>query len=232
MPSRNQLVGAPTLLSSCSMPPLSAHPGRTVWDGSGPGPLVRLRRKRRGSASSAASRTRSAVSIPRPAWTPLAFAEGPGIGPWAIRLAAVTPCEDCGCALAPRPLFAYHALAARLAEAAGRPETDLHRRCPEGRVAYVWPAGPGSPCSASRAAGLAGPCSRPRRGFAALGSPAARRRETCPIGWTNCSFETGPPAGADLFRPVAEPDAFLPEPPSYATWSPQIHRAAQPELPS
>lgn len=30
---------------------------------------------------------------------------------------------------------------------------------------------------------------------------------------------------ADVFRPVTEPDAFLHEEPSYATWSPQIHRA-------
>lgn len=30
---------------------------------------------------------------------------------------------------------------------------------------------------------------------------------------------------ADLFQPVESPDAFLHEEPSYATWSPQIHRA-------
>ncbi|WP_148218118.1 peptidase M22 [Opitutus terrae] len=30
---------------------------------------------------------------------------------------------------------------------------------------------------------------------------------------------------ADIFRAIDEPDAFLHEEPSYATWSPQIHRA-------
>jgi tRNA threonylcarbamoyladenosine biosynthesis protein TsaB len=32
-------------------------------------------------------------------------------------------------------------------------------------------------------------------------------------------------ADADLFHPVAAPDAFLHEEPSYAKWTPQIHRA-------
>jgi tRNA threonylcarbamoyladenosine biosynthesis protein TsaB len=32
-------------------------------------------------------------------------------------------------------------------------------------------------------------------------------------------------AGADLFRETTEPDAFLHEEPSYAKWTPQIHRA-------
>jgi tRNA threonylcarbamoyladenosine biosynthesis protein TsaB len=32
-------------------------------------------------------------------------------------------------------------------------------------------------------------------------------------------------AAAELFRPTDAPDAFLPEEPSYATWTPQMHRA-------
>jgi tRNA threonylcarbamoyladenosine biosynthesis protein TsaB len=33
-------------------------------------------------------------------------------------------------------------------------------------------------------------------------------------------------AAADLFRPVAAPDAFLHEEPDYAAWTPQIHRGS------
>lgn len=36
----------------------------------------------------------------------------------------------------------------------------------------------------------------------------------------------------DLFLPAPEPDAFLHEEPSYATWTPQIHRAPEPTRPS
>ena len=34
-----------------------------------------------------------------------------------------------------------------------------------------------------------------------------------------------PGVDLDLFRPTDAPDAFLHEEPSYATWTPQIHRA-------
>ena len=36
---------------------------------------------------------------------------------------------------------------------------------------------------------------------------------------------------ADLLRPADAPDAFLHEEPSYATWTPQIHRAPAPRAP-
>lgn len=38
---------------------------------------------------------------------------------------------------------------------------------------------------------------------------------------------------ADLLRPVAEPEAFLHEPPQYATWTPRVHQApARPAPPA
>lgn len=40
---------------------------------------------------------------------------------------------------------------------------------------------------------------------------------------------SGPLAEVDLLRETAAPDAFQPEPPSYARWSPQVHQAPAPK---
>jgi tRNA threonylcarbamoyladenosine biosynthesis protein TsaB len=55
-------------------------------------------------------------------------------------------------------------------------------------------------------------------------APLPEGVRTTPYGLDSL-FAQGGVAEADLFRKVAEPDAFLHEEPAYATWSPQIHRA-------
>jgi tRNA threonylcarbamoyladenosine biosynthesis protein TsaB len=214
MPSLRQILSAhaPVLLVDAASSRIQAG----TWDGSGPArwssseeePVIGL------------FRCLDSLGVDPAQMRAFAFAEGPG-SVLGIRLSAVA--LRMWCAIAPRPVFAYHALAL-LAEAAGRPEptfiADARRGewhcCRRGRAPWRQPA-----------AGLAPPLATPE-GFRAW-TPLPPGVESVPY---RVDELMGRADGADLFRPVAEPDAFLPEPPNYATWSPQIHRAAQPELPS
>jgi tRNA threonylcarbamoyladenosine biosynthesis protein TsaB len=144
-----------------------------------------------------------------------AFCEGPGsilgirTSAMALRMWNV---------LIPRPLFAYFGLAV-VAQAAGRPD-----------VAYIADARRGlwhrqfmgRQPERVPSAELAGELVTPE-GF--------RRWEPLPQGATTTPYDLSAlfalpsVAGADLFREAPEPDAFLHQEPTYAKWTPQIHRA-------
>jgi len=118
--------------------------------------------------------------------------------------------------LAPRPVFAYHSLAV-VAEALGRPEVTV---IADARRDAWHCLSLGSGLRRVPAAELAGELVMPE-GF--------RHWSPLPAGVTQTTYalaELLPRVeDRDLFRPTDAPDAFLHEEPSYATWTPQIHRA-------
>ena len=115
-----------------------------------------------------------------------------------------------------RPMYAYHSLAV-VAQALGRPDATIiadARR--EAWHCLTLTSG----LRRVPAAELAGELIMPE-GF--------RHWSTLPAGVTRTPYhlaELLPKiADCDVFRPTDAPDAFLHEEPSYATWTPQIHRA-------
>ncbi len=143
-----------------------------------------------------------------------AFAEGPG-SVLGIRTAAAA--LRSWCAIAPRPVYSYHALAV-LAEALPRPAG----------TAFIADARRGGWHLCRRA----GPVQRVPS--AELSPPLAspdgfRTWAEMPPGVERVPYvlsELLPQClDAELFRESPAPDALLHEEPSYATWSPQIHRA-------
>lgn len=143
-----------------------------------------------------------------------AFAASPG-SILGIRTAAMA--LRTWCAIAPRPVFAYNALAV-VAQALGRPElgviADARRErwhfCRQGQEVRRVPA-----------AELSGPLAMPE-GF--------RHWSAVPSGVERVPYDLAEilPRVADaplFFESTDSPDAMLPEEPQYATWSPQIHRA-------
>jgi tRNA threonylcarbamoyladenosine biosynthesis protein TsaB len=141
------------------------------------------------------------------------FCDGPG-SVLGIRTAAMA--LRSWCVLSPRPMFAYHSLAV-VAEALGRPGATI---IADARRESWHSISPGSHLHRVPAAELAGELIMPD-GF--------RHWSTLPAGVTRTSYnlaELLPKiAERDLFRATDAPDAFLHEEPSYATWTPQIHRA-------
>jgi len=142
-----------------------------------------------------------------------AFADGPG-SILGIRTAAVA--VRTWCALMPRPVFAYGTLAL-LAEAFPRPDAAFIADARRGAWHHLRRGGP---LRRVDAAELAGPLVTPQgfRHWAALPAGA----EIVPYDLAELLPRA---AGADLFRPAPEPDAFLHAEPSYATWTPKLHRA-------
>jgi tRNA threonylcarbamoyladenosine biosynthesis protein TsaB len=142
-----------------------------------------------------------------------AFAASPG-SVLGIRTAAVA--IRTWCALAPRPVFAYHALEL-LAAAFPRPEAAFIADARRGAW-HCFRAG--EPLRRVAAADLAGPLVTPE-GF--------RHWTALPAGVQTVPYDLAEflprVADLDLFRPTDDPDAFLHEEPSYAAWTPQIHRA-------
>ncbi len=144
-----------------------------------------------------------------------AFCEGPGsilgirTSAMALRMWSV---------LIPRPMFAYFGLAV-VARAAGRPDVGYVADARRG----LWHRQfMGGPLERVPAAVLTGELATPE-GF--------RRWEPLPAGTTTASYDLAAlfalpsVADADLFREAPEPDAFLHQEPTYARWTPQIHRA-------
>lgn len=141
------------------------------------------------------------------------FCDGPG-SILGVRTVAVA--LRSWCVLRARPVFAYHSLAI-VAQALGDPAltviADARRDS--------W-----------HCASITGALQRvPTAGLPArLVMPEGFRAWTpVPPGVPTTSYclaELLPAVqDAELFRPVQAPDAFLHEEPSYATWTPQIHRA-------
>jgi len=141
------------------------------------------------------------------------FAEGPG-SVLGVRTAAMA--LRAWCAIAPRPVYAYHGLAL-LAHADGRAgmtfiadaRRDSWHCCRLGESVRRVPT-----------AELAGPLAMPD-GFRNW-SPLPPGVERVPYVLADLLPKA---AAADLFRSTEEPDAFLHQEPQYAAWLPQIHRA-------
>ena len=143
----------------------------------------------------------------------LVFCDGPG-SVLGIRSAAMA--VRAWGVLQPRPMYAYHSLAL-VAQALGRPSAtviaDARRdawHCVSGDAIL----------RRVPTAELAGELIMP---------DDFRNWTPLPAGVTRTPYvlaELLPQvADCDLFRAVDAPDAFLHEEPSYATWTPQIHRA-------
>ena len=141
------------------------------------------------------------------------FCDGPGsvLGIRTVAMALRT-----WCVLTPRPVFAYHSLAV-VAEALGQPGLTV---IADARRDAWHCLTLGSGLRRVPAAELAGELIMPDgfRHWAA--APADVARTSYALAELLPQVED-----RDLFRPTDAPDAFLHEEPSYATWTPQIHRA-------
>lgn len=142
-----------------------------------------------------------------------AFCDGPG-SVLGIRTTAMA-LRTWG-VLAPRPVFAYHSLAV-VAEGLGQNDVtviaDARRE--------LWHAFVrGGALRRVPAAELSGELVTPEN---------FRHWSPMPAGVHQVPYSLSEllprVADADLFRPTDAPEAFLHEEPSYATWTPQIHRA-------
>ncbi len=144
-----------------------------------------------------------------------AFCEGPG-SILGIRTSAMA--VRTWNVLRARPTFAYFSLAL-VARALGRPEVDVIADARRG-LWHRW--GESEKLECVPLAQLAGAHVTPQefRHWAPL--PAATT--TVPYDLATLLERPGV-AEAELFRETAEPDAFLHRAPSYAEWTPQIHRA-------
>lgn len=143
-----------------------------------------------------------------------AFAEGPG-SVLGIRTAATA--LRSWCAIASRPVYAYHALAV-LAEALPRPEgTAFIADARRGGWHLCRRAGPVRRVSSAE---LEPPLAAPEgfRSWAEM-PPGVER-----VPYVLSELLVLCP-DAELFRKSPAPDALLHEEPHYVTWSPQIHRA-------
>jgi tRNA threonylcarbamoyladenosine biosynthesis protein TsaB len=145
----------------------------------------------------------------------LAYCEGPG-SILGIRTTAVA--LRMWNVLRRRPTYSFQSLAVA-AQAVGRAEASL---IADARRSLWHRYRLGGTLERVRATELAGELLSPE-GF--------RHWEPMPGGTSLVSYDLpnllASPAveGADLFHEDAEPDAFLHEEPSYAKWTPQIHRA-------
>jgi len=141
------------------------------------------------------------------------FCDGPGsvLGIRTVAMAVRT-----WNVLKPRPVFAYHSLAL-VAESLNRPSAHI---IADARRDAWHCVSLNSRLRRVPAAELSGELVMPE-GF--------RHWSTLPAGVTRTPYvlaELLPKiADKDVFRPTDAPDAFLHEEPSYATWTPQIHRA-------
>jgi tRNA threonylcarbamoyladenosine biosynthesis protein TsaB len=145
-----------------------------------------------------------------------AFCSGPGsiLGIRTVAM-ALRAWEAAG-GPGPRPIFAYGSLA--LVAAA---------------------LGPGSPSVIADARREAWHVFRPGTGLARVPAAGVPEGAVMPEGfrhWQPVPAGTGRvpylvadllarAAACDLFEPAPDPDAYLPEEPSYVTWTPQLHRA-------
>jgi len=144
-----------------------------------------------------------------------AFCEGPG---------SILGIRTCAMALrtwnvlCPRPMFSYVGLAV-VARALGRPGAVVIADARRGRWHCLTSGGPLLRLSAAE---LPGELLTPD-GF--------RHWAPLPTGTSGASYDLAAlfalpqVADADLFRETATPDAFLHQEPTYAKWTPQIHRA-------
>jgi tRNA threonylcarbamoyladenosine biosynthesis protein TsaB len=141
------------------------------------------------------------------------FCDGPG-SVLGIRTAAMA--LRAWHTLTPRPMFAYHSLAL-VAEALRRP--DVHIISDARRDSWHCLA-LGGPLRRVPTADLVGELAMPE-GFRHW-TPLPRDVAQVPYSVSDLLSRI---PEADVFRATEAPDAFLHEEPSYATWTPQVHRA-------
>ncbi len=142
-----------------------------------------------------------------------AFCEGPG-SVLGIRTTAMA--VRTWCAMAPRPIFAYASLAV-VAQALGRREVTV---IADARRDSWHTFSMGDTWRRIPTRELRGELAMPE-GFRHWSSLPQNIRRV-PYALAELLPKT---AAADLFRTTTSPDAFLPEEPSYVSWTPQIHRA-------
>lgn len=144
-----------------------------------------------------------------------AFCEGPG-SILGIRTTAVA--LRMWNVLRPRPMFSFQSLAVA-AQAVGHENASL---IADARRS-LW--------HRYRMGGVLERVSAPELTGELLSPEGFRHWEEMPAGTSLVSYDLSAllalpsVAQADLFREAPEPDAFLHEQPSYAKWTPQIHRA-------
>ncbi len=144
-----------------------------------------------------------------------AFCEGPG-SILGIRTSAMA--IRIWTTLAPRPVFGYASLAV-VAAAEARPGATVIADARRGHWHRLLPGGSLGRVPASE---LSGDLVMPE-GFRHWDPlPAGTRAAPYDLA---ALFDLPAVAGSDLFRESASPDAFLHQEPSYAKWTPQIHRA-------
>jgi tRNA threonylcarbamoyladenosine biosynthesis protein TsaB len=141
------------------------------------------------------------------------YCDGPGsvLGIRTVAMALRT-----WCVLAPRPVFAYHSLAV-VAQSLRRPGATI---IADARREAWHALSLDSNLRRVPAAELTGELIMPE-GFRHW-SPLPAGVTLSPYGLDKLLPRV---AECDLFRPTEAPDAFLHSEPSYATWTPQIHRA-------
>jgi len=139
------------------------------------------------------------------------FCEGPG-SVLGVRTAAMA--LRTWCALRPRPCFGYFSLQL-LAEAHRIAVVSDARR---GAWHLAEPSQPLRRVAPDALAGRALATPAEFRAWSPLPVPAQ------PVAYDLAALLPRV-ADLDLFRPAAEPDAFMHEEPDYVTWTPQIHRA-------
>ncbi len=150
------------------------------------------------------------------------FCEGPGsilgIRTCAMAIRAWT-------ALAARPVYAYRSLEL-VARSLGRSEVSVIADARRDTWHCLKIDAQGAPSALHRVptAELTGTLVTPA-GFRAWSALPAREVATVPYDLAELIPTLG---SADLFRLTEEPDAFLHEEPSYATWTPQVHQSPAP----
>ncbi len=149
------------------------------------------------------------------------FCDGPG-SILGVRTAAVA--LRTWCALTPRPVFAYNALAllaaAQRAQGLSGPRTYVADARRDSWHRLTWEAsGEFGPLLRTPTADLPSPVYMVE-GFRHWSRPPAQH-ELVPYSLPDYVAAT---ASVDLLRATDQPDAFLHEEPSYQTWQPQIHR--------
>jgi len=144
------------------------------------------------------------------------YCDGPGS---VLGIRTVAMALRAWCVLSARPMFAYHSLAV-VAQALARPDATI---IADARREAWHCISLNSNMRRVPTAELAGELIMPD-GF--------RNWSTLPAGITRTPYSLAEllpqVVDRDLFRATDAPDAFLHEEPSYATWTPQIHRAPAP----
>tara|TARA_B110000305_G_C19431341_1_gene636423 strand:- start:1664 stop:2323 length:660 start_codon:yes stop_codon:yes gene_type:complete len=153
-----------------------------------------------------------------------AFCEGPGS---MLGIRTVATALRTWVALTPRPIFSYRSLDL-LVHTEGRPGatfiTDARRR--SWHALTLDSAGQAQPLQRIPEGELPSDNLFIPSGFRTWTELPTPPPETVPYDPTQLSTKL---ADSDIFAVSTEPDAFQPEPPSYARWTPKVHQSPPPK---